>query len=274
MARSYANIVTAIWRDREFRTLPAAAQRTYLMLVTQPDISPCGILAMTLKRWSQNAADTPIESLSNDIAMLCAKRFLVVDDDTEEVLIRTFVKWDGGYKVPNRIKAILKSAAAIQSPALAQVVASELDKLGIDANPSGMASESLSEPIDDAISNPSTNPFESMRVVVTREVSSYQPTTHNPQPGEGKPSASDGVPPPEHCPKHPDGTDAPCRACRRARESREAWDVDRRRTAEAWRDWSLAQPECPHGIPGGDLDRPTTRTPACPSCRREKRAAS
>jgi hypothetical protein len=45
MARDYANIVTAIWRDRDFRALTAADQRMYLLLVTQPDISAAGTLS-------------------------------------------------------------------------------------------------------------------------------------------------------------------------------------------------------------------------------------
>jgi len=35
-------------------------------------------------------------------------------------------------------------------------------------------------------------------------------------------------PPPRTCPKHPDGTDDPCRACGRAREAYEQWQADKR----------------------------------------------
>ena len=47
MARNYANVLTAIWRDPQFLGSPAAAQRALLLLVTQPDISAAGTLALT-----------------------------------------------------------------------------------------------------------------------------------------------------------------------------------------------------------------------------------
>lgn len=47
--------------------------------------------------------------------------------------------------------------------------------------------------------------------------------------GKGTGAESSGVlpdsPPSPFCPKHPDGTDSPCRACGNARRAREAWET-------------------------------------------------
>lgn len=42
-------------------------------------------------------------------------------------------------------------------------------------------------------------------------------------------------PPPRTCPKHPNGTDDPCRACQRAREAAEAWAAEKRERARTAR---------------------------------------
>ena len=74
-------------------------------------------------------------------------------------------------------------------------------------------------------------------------------------------------PPPPHCPKHPGGTDRPCRACGDARERLDAWEADRRAASEARRRAFLAEldacPDC--DIHGWALD--TDGTPTEPATR-------
>lgn len=48
----------------------------------------------------------------------------------------------------------------------------------------------------------------------------------NPEPSTALTASERCAPPPEFCPKHPEGTDKPCRACQRHREARERWDAD------------------------------------------------
>lgn len=260
MARKYANITTGIWRDPTFRKLSAAAQRLYLMLLTQADISSCGVAPLTEKRWANNAADTDPDSLSIALTELADSLFVVVDRDTEEVVVRTFVKWDGGANNPKRIPAILAAVDAIQSSALAQVARRELAKLGVVEQPDDRLSDSLSDSHPDR-----------PRVGVKLRNHIPQPTTHNPQPGGQGLSDS---PPADHCSKHADGTDDPCGACGRARRRREEWESERRKSAAEFAGYLKSQPECPHGIFGGDIDRPNTGTPSCAQCRRERKAAS
>jgi hypothetical protein len=131
MARSYANVLTAIWRDEDFRELSAAAQRTYLMLVTQPNISAAGTLPLTLVRWASHAKDTTPASLRADLAELEATRFVFVDEVTEEVLVRSFVRHDNGYRNPKRKHAIVGAAGEMASPVLRAALEVEFDRLGL-----------------------------------------------------------------------------------------------------------------------------------------------
>lgn len=131
MARSYANIITAIWRDPEFRALTADAQRVYLLLATQPNISAVGMLPVTLTRWAAMAADTTPADIQASLDRLTAARFVAVDDVTEELLIRSFVKHDNGYRNSKRLPVIRDAAGEIESQSLRQVLAVELAKLGL-----------------------------------------------------------------------------------------------------------------------------------------------
>lgn len=134
MARSYTNIVTAIWDDEEFCQLSAGAQRTYFMLVTQKNVEACGALPLTLRRWAKTVPAAERELLPVWLAELEDHRYVITDDDTEELLVRTFAKWDGGYKHSQRCKAVVATAEAIRSPLLRVAIARELASLGVSTD--------------------------------------------------------------------------------------------------------------------------------------------
>lgn len=131
MARVYANIFCAIWDDADFCALSSDAQRTYFMLVTQPDITACGLLPLTMRRWSQTVASGDRASLPAALIELEDARFVLVDEDTEELLVRSFAKHDGGYKHAKRLLAVLAYAKSIRSARLRNAVADELRKLDV-----------------------------------------------------------------------------------------------------------------------------------------------
>jgi len=131
MARSFARIVTAIWRNKEFRALPGSAQRTYLLLVTQPNISAAGTLPLTVRRWADAASDTTSGDINRSLAQLVSGRFIGVDHATEEVLVRSFVRWDGGYGNRKRRPVILAAGAELVSPELRRMLGAEFGRLGL-----------------------------------------------------------------------------------------------------------------------------------------------
>ncbi len=133
MARSYANILTAIWRDEDFRALTMEEQHAYLMLATQSDISAAGALSLNLVRWASRTKGCSVEALRAAIDGLEAHRFVVVDYDTEELLVRSFVRWDGGYTNSKRRFSIRDAAGQIESVALRRVLAVEFDRLELPA---------------------------------------------------------------------------------------------------------------------------------------------
>lgn len=264
MARAYANVATAIWRDDEFRPLSLAAQHAYLLLMSQPDISAAGVLSLNLTRWASRTKDVTRSSLLAAIEELEAHRFVALDEETEELLVRSFVRWDNGYTNPKRRPVIKDAASHVESGTLRRLLAAELDRLGLpgaewvgwvpDSHPdspsdsqSGVESSedhaetfpqgnSLSDSHADTVSP-------SDRVVVTKEVVP-QPATHTPQPASRPPVAalSGGrahprdEPPPARCDDHiRDLSPPPCGACADARRALEAWETDKRAADQAAR---------------------------------------
>lgn len=216
MARSYAKIMTAIWRNREFRNLEAGPQRVYLLLVTQPDITAAGTLPLTVRRWAEAASDTSVQDITTALTTLAGKRFIAFDRETEELLVRSFVKWDGGYTNSKRRPVIFRAAEEIASSALRQVLATEFARLELpgaflldtasdrasdalsdgDDDPGGMAlpppdQEALFPQVD-SLSDTASDAVSASDGVVVTEVSTGEPTSHKPQ--AVPPTAGDAAP--------------------------------------------------------------------------------
>jgi hypothetical protein len=129
MARDHARIFTSIWTDPDFADLGRDEQRLYLLLLSQPDLSYCGVVGVTCRRWANLAGDTTPVDLERALGGLERAGFVVVDPDTEEVLVRSFMRNDGLLKSPNMAKAAIKAAQAVMSAAIREALAVELDRV-------------------------------------------------------------------------------------------------------------------------------------------------
>jgi hypothetical protein len=101
MAQDFAPLLRSIWSDDDWRALSMDAQHIYLMLLSHPDRNSAGVLSLTKKKWTRLAADMtpqrPRLSAALDRAGLTTG-FVVVDEETEEVLVRAFIRRATVYK--------------------------------------------------------------------------------------------------------------------------------------------------------------------------------
>jgi hypothetical protein len=245
MAREHARILTRIWSDADFCALPVAEQRLYFQLLSQKNLSQAGVLPLQLRKLAKGSAETSEADVVAALKHLEAARFVFVDLDTEEVLIRSFIRNDGVMKIPNVFKAALRAATTVESPLLREVLAEELrrtrrkDAIEIAEELSPTGSGTYSEPI----ANRSGTNSEPLKV----RDGIPEPQGEGEGEGEGEPLVGGsvggsrvGTPagarpdqrPPSQCPEHT-GTDndRPCRRCATAREARAAWDADQTRAA-------------------------------------------
>lgn len=129
--RKYANLFTAIWADKDFVGLDKCAQATYFLLISQPDITAAGVLPLTERRWAKLSASTRGSDIMRDLEALESARFVFVDENTDEVLVRTFVKHDKGYGNPKRIPSVIDAVSGLRSPKLRMILKTEIDALDL-----------------------------------------------------------------------------------------------------------------------------------------------
>lgn len=253
MARDHARVQVSIWGDDNFRDLSPAAQHLYFLILTSPSLSYCGVADWRPSRILPLAAGWEHDDLDRAAGELARKLYLVVDQDTEEVLIRSFVRNDGLMKQPKMAVAMTRAYDAVASRGIRKVVIHELQRLREDAPElNGWGSDQARELLGNPSVNPSTyptgypsvnpsgkgkptlNPNPSVKGCPTPSPTPA-PTPHSftpsPTPEGGYVSAvphqgEPGNPPPPTCSKHPDGTDSACRACGDARKRREAWEAE------------------------------------------------
>lgn len=132
MARNHGRILTAIWSDPDFRNLDQKPQRLYLFLISQPNLDHAGVLPITLRRWATSAKDLKPGELEDLLDELDRKRFIVLDRETEELLVRTFIRNDGVFRQPKVMLAAVSSAQEIVSTRLRLALLAEMDRLPLD----------------------------------------------------------------------------------------------------------------------------------------------
>ena len=132
MARDHARFYLSMWDDDDFISLSALAKLVYVQLCMQRKLEYSGELTVSVKRWSKAHPDQDTDTIRAALAELDAARFVVVDQDTDELLIRSFIRNDQLYKQPNVLRAALRSAFEISSPLLRRALAAELRRLPVE----------------------------------------------------------------------------------------------------------------------------------------------
>ncbi|WP_341719895.1 hypothetical protein QQG74_09415 [Micromonospora sp. FIMYZ51] len=101
----------------------------YLLLASQPDISAAGVLPLSLTRWASRAQNSTRESVVAALNELQESEFVCFDVLSEELLVRTFIEWDGAHRNPKRKPAILAAAHVVESLAIRRALATDLHRL-------------------------------------------------------------------------------------------------------------------------------------------------
>jgi len=213
MANAAAFINEGLWRkDREFQKLPRTAQCTYCQVLSQKDLDTAGGLTLNLDVMAKACDELTVEQLKADLTVLEERRFVFVDYDTDELLVRSYVRlvsWNSPKN--NAGKSVPKNARMIASPKLRHELALELRRLRrrecddlaeeIDPTPSGPPSDSLPTPSEN---EGASDPLSTSTVLVPVSPSVVGSVGEEPSP---------------FCPKHPNDTEDSCFACGQARRS-------------------------------------------------------
>ena len=125
----YGKIFKRVWGDADFKALTCQQQLLYLKLVSQTDISLAGVLTLATIRWAGQTAGVTDKDIARTLAELEAARFIVCDRETQEVLVRSYVRNDLGWRSSKTMKAVKAAVGRILSPRLRGVISAELLKV-------------------------------------------------------------------------------------------------------------------------------------------------
>lgn len=137
----------------------------FMLLLSYPTRNYAGVLPLTMRRWSNATADATSENVRSALNRLVETHFIVVDWETEEVLIRTYIRNDEVYRQPNLLKSALKDAIRVESEVLRRAIKQELLALPghkYQDSTTELANslvKTLSEPIPEPIREPIQEPI-------------------------------------------------------------------------------------------------------------------
>lgn len=127
--KDHSEINLAIWGDDDWLDLTPRAQHLYFVLWTSPQLSYCGAGEWHAGRIAALSNGWTAASVEAAGAELSSYLFLVIDADTEEFLLRSWIKHDGLWKKPNMAVSMANARAALASRTLRGVVVHEVKKI-------------------------------------------------------------------------------------------------------------------------------------------------
>lgn len=129
MARRYAQVRPDMWLDDDWRSLTPHAQHLYLVLLTDPGLSYAGVAEWKPGRLRQRANEWNATDLIIAAQECSDRHFLIFDDETEEVSVRSFLRHDGLMKQPRMAVSMALAFGQIGSNKIRAAVVHELQRL-------------------------------------------------------------------------------------------------------------------------------------------------
>jgi len=157
--RKFAQFRLSMWNDDDWLDLNPAEQHLYTVVLTSPELTLAGVTDWRPKRIAKRARGWSPDLIERTAASLVDRLFLVIDEDTEEALVRSFVRHDGIVDQPNMMTGMARAYGAIASPGIRRVLVHELKRLH-DQHPDakGWNSREAVDLLDRPSVDPSTYP--------------------------------------------------------------------------------------------------------------------
>jgi len=131
MARSFGKLWWSLFQDEHFCAQPILDKLLFTVLLGQQAFSYAGMSPIQLRKWAKGCRPASDLEIKAALIRLERNRYVFTDSETEEVLIRSFIRNDEVEKQPNLLISALSSAAEVESPKLAAVLLAELDRVTI-----------------------------------------------------------------------------------------------------------------------------------------------
>ena len=123
---THRRIYVSIWDDVDFLDLKCAEQHAYFVLLSNPGLSRCGVITFIPSRFEHLATDLTDTRFRAAVNGLRRSRFVVIDDRTQELLLRSYVRHDGVLDRVNMGKACGTAFNAVVSRGIKDAIGNEL----------------------------------------------------------------------------------------------------------------------------------------------------
>ena len=117
--RDYAQVLLSVHRDDDFLRLSIDAQWLYVMLLSSPKLSHVGVMEWHPKRLSLLSPNCTPEIIENAGQELFDSRFILIDRRTDELCIKSFIKYD---KTINNTKIATSTIVADYAKVTSRVI--------------------------------------------------------------------------------------------------------------------------------------------------------
>lgn len=130
--RDHAEIYISIWDDPDFIKLSPAGQRLYFLLLSQRRLEYSGVLPLRPSLWASLSSHTTEDDINEALDELVNHEFVLVDERTSEVLIRSYFRRDVakrskiGHMNTNLIKGALDACNRVDSIVIRAVLVNEI----------------------------------------------------------------------------------------------------------------------------------------------------
>lgn len=128
MARSHVRLQLGLWRKPGHADVSKDARFLYVTILGDEALNQAGVVVLRPSVWAEDAAMSDPE-VGAALRELDARRFVVIDGRTRELLVRTFIRNDGVADQPNVLRGALSAAAQVRSAKIRAAIAVELRKL-------------------------------------------------------------------------------------------------------------------------------------------------
>jgi hypothetical protein len=129
VARTEARLYCEIWDDEDFLCLAPLAQRAYLYLLSQADLAYDGVIPLRVRRWARKCKGLDADALERHLEQLQDNGFIVMDQYSEELLIRSLMRRDRVFQQPNIMRAAAEHTKTVESHAILRVLAAEVIRI-------------------------------------------------------------------------------------------------------------------------------------------------
>lgn len=128
MAREKASINLEVWADTSFRALTAPAQGLYFKLMSHPKLDYCGVTEFHPGRLAALSNEQTVDEVMIAASELSETHWIVVDQETDEVMVRGYLRHDGVLRQPRLAVSCALAYSAVASNKIRAVIVHEIQR--------------------------------------------------------------------------------------------------------------------------------------------------